>query len=478
MTITGNHFLLIPLFLFLFSGVQAQHTFSKTANTLTPVLEKTQRINNTPKTITAPRPPMGWNSWNNFGCDITEKEFRAQVDYAATHLKQYGYEYMTIDISWYSPSVSADPRSPFHHPEYARHDANIDAYGRFIPALNKFPSSGGSFKAMADYVHSKGLKLGIHIMRGIPWQAVERDLPISGSAYRARDIANPADICLWYNATYGIDMSKPGAQEYYNSIFALYASWGVDLVKVDDLSMPYHADEITAVRKAIEKCGRPMVFSTSPGSTPVTARYHILTNADMFRVSADFWDTWPRLKEQFFLASQWAIHSVHFPGRWPDLDMIPFGKIASRSGDAGGERYSRFTKEEQYTLMTLWCIARSPLIIGNDLLQTDSFAYKLLTNKEVLKVNQEGSNQRQVYAGNGQVVWESEAPDRISKYIALFNQTDSVLSIEAPFNLTGIKGKCRVRDLWAQRDLGIFEDSFRADIGIHSAGMYMLTPVN
>jgi alpha-galactosidase len=465
------------LLLFVLS-ILAKPSFSQTgvANVQTPFDEKTQRLNNTLSVSAAPTPPMGWNSWNNYGCDVTEVEFKAQVDYQAEKLKRYGYEYVTIDISWYSPSVSADPRSPYHHPTYGRHDAELDAYGRLIPAKNKFPSAAdGSFKALADYVHSKGLKFGIHIMRGIPWQAVDQDLPILGTKLRARDIANPADNCLWYNATYGIDMSKPGAQEYYNSIFQLYASWGVDFVKVDDLSYPYHASEITAVRKAIDKSGRKMVFSTSPGSTPTTARYHILSNAEMFRVSDDFWDDWSRLKEQFNLASKWAIHAVNFPGHWPDLDMIPFGKVGTRSGDAGGERWSRFTREEHYTLMTLWSIARSPLIIGNDLTQNDDFTLGMLTNEEIIEVNQKGTQQKQVSNRNGFIVWESLSATSKSKNLAIFNLNDVDGTIQLKFEDLGIRGKCSVRNLWAKKEMGVYEDAFSTNILHHGAGMFKIT---
>jgi hypothetical protein len=448
-------------------------------NEQVPFEEKSQRINNTPRKSAASTPPMGWNSWNNFGCDLTEAEFKTQVDYLADKLKPYGYEYATIDISWYSPNVSADPRSPLYHPIYSRHDAELDAYGRFIPAKNKFPSAyDGSFKTLADYVHSKGLKFGLHIMRGIPWQAVENDLPILGTFSKARDIANPADVCLWYNATYGIDMSKPGAQEYYNSIFQLYASWGVDFVKVDDLSYPYHASEITAVRKAIENSGRKIIFSTSPGSTPTTARYHILTNADMFRISSDFWDDWSRLKEQFNLAATWAIHAVNFPGHWPDLDMIPFGKIATRSGDAGGERWTRLTKEEHYTLMSLWSIARSPLIIGNDLTQNDSFTLTLLTNKEIIEVNQKGTQQKQVSNREGFVVWESLCPNKKSKNIALFNLNEADGVMQLKFEDYGFHGKCSIRNLWTGEDLGVFERDFSIRVLHHGAQMLKLTPID
>ena len=440
---------------------------------------QTQHLSNTPKKITAPAPPMGWNSWNNYGCDITEAEFKAQVDYVAANLKQVGYQYMTVDISWYSANVSADFKSPYHHPTYAKHEATVDRFGRFLPAKNKFPSAAnGSFKTLADYVHSKGLKFGLHIMRGIPWQAVENDLPILNSKYTARDIANGADVCEWYNATYGIDMSQPGAQEYYTSIFQLYASWGVDFIKVDDLSRPYHAAEITAVRKAIEKSGRDIVFSTSPGATPITARNHILTNADMFRVSNDFWDNWARLKEQFVLANQWNIHSVKFPGHWPDLDMIPVGKIATRSGDGGGERFTLFTKDEQYSMLTLWCIARSPLIIGNDLTQNDAFTLSLISNPEVIAVNQKGSNQKQIHNEDGIIIWQSNCADNKSYTVALFNQKDSATKINFQFKQLGLIGKYTVRNLWDRKDLGIFDNDFAATINAHGAGLYKISPVD
>lgn len=447
---------------------------SRVANTELPAGENTQRINNTPKAVVATTPPMGWNSWNNFGLQITEAEFKKQVDYVAEKLKPYGYTYVVIDASWYSPSVSADKKSPFHHPAYAKHDANVDEYGRYLPAANKFPSANGSFKYLADYVHAKGLKFGLHIQRGMPWQAVEQDLPILGSKMKAKDVANPADLCLWFNATYGLDMKVSGAQEYYNSIFELYASWGVDFVKVDDLSMPYHGDEITGIRKAIEKTGRDMVFSTSPGSTPISARFHVLNNADMFRVSSDFWDTWPQLKQQFAYAKSWAVHAVNAPGRWPDLDMLPVGKIATRSGDSGGERFTRFSKDEQFTLMTLWSISRSPLIISNDLTQNDDFTLKLLTNKDVLAVNQQGSYQKEIFSEKGIVVWSSNTTTNEGKYIAIFNLNDKEEEVSIPFVQLGLDKVYKAKNLWNGKEIGTLQNNVTAKIPSHGAVLYQL----
>src|SRR5689334_252792 len=152
------------------------------ANTKTPAVVNSQLINNTSKTIVASKPPMGWNSWDNFGLDITEEEFKQQVDFVAANLKQFGYEYMVIDAGWYAPHLSAVNTSPYFNGKLTKYKTNVDAYGRWIPAVNKFPSSSdGSFKALASYVHSKGLKFGLHIQRGIPWSAIEKNLPVKGT---------------------------------------------------------------------------------------------------------------------------------------------------------------------------------------------------------------------------------------------------------------------------------------------------------
>ena len=331
--------------------------FDEIASTRTPLGLTSQQVNNTTKALTAPKPPMGWNSWDNFGLDITEAEFKGQVDYVASHLKQYGYAYMVIDAGWYAPQLSAVIGDPNNSGTLTRYPTNVDAYGRWIPAANRFPSAAdGSFRSLAAYVHAKGLKFGLHIQRGIPWTAIERNTPILGTPFHAQDIANPADACPWWDATLGVDMSKKGAQEYYDSCYELYASWGVDFVKVDDMSRPYHADEITAVRMALEKTGRPIVFSLSPGSTPIEARYHVQNNSDMWRISDDFWDTWPQLKSQFALAQTWM--RFRKEGHWPDLDMLPVGMVGARSNNSGAGRRCRFNEDELRTMMTMWCMFR------------------------------------------------------------------------------------------------------------------------
>ena len=214
----------------------------------------------------APTPPMGWNSWDCYGAGVWQSNVLANADYMATNLKAHGWNLITIDIQWYEPLA--------HTTDYRRGAAlEMDAHGRLLPAPNRFPMTqdSRSFKPVADYLHSRGLKFGLHLIRGIPRQAVDRDnTPILGTDFHAADIADKANVCRWNGDMYGVDMSKPGAQEYYNSVFALFASWDLDFVKVDDLSSPYHQAEIEAIRRAIDRSGRAIVFSTSPGATPST----------------------------------------------------------------------------------------------------------------------------------------------------------------------------------------------------------------
>jgi alpha-galactosidase len=448
---------------------------AQTGNTNVPFGSTSQLINNTPRNVVAATPPMGWNSWDNFGLDITEAEFKSQVDYIASNLKQYGYEYMVIDAGWYGPRLSAKTEDSFFVGKLTKFETNVDEYGRWIPAANRFPSAAdGSFKKLADYVHSKGLKFGLHIQRGIPWSAIEKNLPIKGTSYHAKDIANPADACSWWDATLGVDMSLPGAQEYYNSCYELYASWGVDFVKVDDISRPYHADEITAIRKAIEQSGRQMVFSLSPGSTPITARYHAQNNADMWRISDDFWDTWPQLKKQFELAERWMRFKKE--GHWPDLDMLPVGIIGTRSGDAGGRRRSRFTKDELFTLMTLWCMFRSPLILGGDVTQLNAFEKQLITNTELLHIDKNSRNCTEVFSDAHSVIYQSEDAATNKKYIAFFNIGDAKKTMSYSLKNLGAVQK-RVVNILDGKDLGVYnaDKNLIATVNPHGVTLFVVS---
>lgn len=355
-------------------------------------------------------PPMGWNSWDCFGTTVTEQQVKEQADAMQQFLKPAGYDILTVDIQWYEPNAKGHMYRPGALLE-------MDKFGRLTPGLTKFPSAknNNGFKPLADYVHSKGLRFGIHIMRGIPRQAVAQNTPVLGTEVRAADIAVTSSTCPWNPDMYGVDATKPAGQAYYDSIFQLYAGWGVDYVKVDDISRPYgdiQKAEIEAIRKAIDKTGRRMVLSLSPGATPVSQGKHVMNHANLWRITDDFWDRWGLLREMFERVHAWEPY--RHPGAWPDADMIPFGTI-----EFG--RPTKFTHDEQYTVMTLWSIARSPLIFGGDMTKLDEFTLAMLTNPEVVAVDQESTNNHQVWRENNLIVWTADAAGGHDKYVALFN---------------------------------------------------------
>jgi hypothetical protein len=419
------------------------------------------------------KPPMGWNSWDCLGWGATEIEVKAVADYMAKNLKYLGYEYIVIDMLWYGDEAASDFEAFVHETIPARPNYNLDEYGRLLPDTVKYPSSknGNGFEPLADYIHNLGLKFGIHILRGIPWQASEKHLKIKGTEIDAASVAQPDKGCVWYDGMYGIDLSKPGAQEYYNSIFELYASWGVDLIKADDINEP----DLIAISKASRTCGRPIVLSIVPNEIS----YSVLReNAHMARTGADFWDVWQMVKVGFPVAAQ--VVKEAGPGFWPDLDMLPVGKLGLKISYKGPDpRISRFTSDELCTLLTLWYISRMPLMIGSYLPETDFQTMALLTNEEALAVNRNSINPRQIKFKNAIVIWTSDIPDTEDKYLAFFNQWESKepINIKVQFKDLGLSSETEfnVRDLWVKKDLGVFKNSFGALIPSHGAGLYRIS---
>jgi hypothetical protein len=411
----------------------------------------------------APRPPMGWNSWNSFATTINEAQARETAAIMQAKLLPFGYDVFTIDIQWYEPGASSYTYSDTPQP-------TLDGYGRLLPAPNRFPSSAGGkgFAPLAADIHAMGLRFGIHLMRGISRLAVERNLPILGTRYRAKDIADPTSICPWNPDMYGVDMTRPGAQAYYDSVFALYAGWGVDFVKMDDMSRPYdaHAAEIEAAHAAIRHSGRPIVLSLSPGETPVARADHVRRHAQMWRISDDFWDEWPMLEAQFTRLENW--HAVDTGGGWPDADMLPLGRLAL------GARATKFTPDEQRTLMTLWAIARSPLIMGGDLRHLDAPTLALLTNRAVLAVNQASRDNRPHFVADGTRIWSARPIAGSGVYVALFNTTDKAREVAVPLAMLDLAGSVPAVDLWSGKAIGSASDTFRQTIPSHGAGLYRL----
>lgn len=367
----------------------------------------------------APTPPYGWNSWDSYGPTVVESEVKANADYMSKHLKKFGWQYIVVDIRWYVENDKAHG--------YNEKDAIyvMDKYGRLLPSPLRFPSAanGKGFKSLADYIHSKGLKFGIHIMRGIPKEAVKKNTPVLGSKVKAQDIYNTEQLCGWLKDMYTVDYKKEGAQEYYNSLFNLYASWGLDFVKVDDLSVPYHQGEIEMIRKAIDQSGRKIVLSTSPGETPIKDAKHVMSHANMWRIVGDFWDNWTQLKEHFEVCNRWSPYIGN--GHFPDADMLPLGRIGIRA-ERGDNRMCALSKDEQITLMSLFSIFRSPLMFGGDLPSNDDFTLSLLSNNNVLNINKYSKNNKQLFRKDNLVAWIADDTKSNDKFLAVFNAQDQV----------------------------------------------------
>ena len=418
----------------------------------------------------ADTPPMGWNSWDCYGTTVTEAEVKTNADYMAKHLKQHGWQYVVIDIQWSEPNAQAHGYRPGAQ-------LSMDEYGRLIPAVNRFPSSAGGrgFRPLADYIHGLGLRFGIHIMRGIPRQAVKANLPVFAGVRemaRAADIADTASVCPWNSDMYGVDLSRPGGQDYYDSILKLYADWGVDYIKADDIARPAHREEIAALHRAIVKTGRPIVLSLSPGPAMIKDVAFLQDNANMWRISDDFWDDWKALRLNFILMSIWS--GMGRPGAWPDADMLPLGRIGIRA-ERGENRMTRFTRDEQRTLMSLWSIAQAPLMFGGDLPSNDDFTLSLVSNDEVLAADQHGAHGGAFAEGGDSVVWTADSVGADEKYVAVFNVGEAgPIDIRVDWAALKLPERCVLRDLWERKDIGTIPGGYTFRVRPHGSGIYKI----
>lgn len=416
--------------------------------------------------LLAPVPPMGWNSWDAYGTSVNEAEVKANADAMETKLKQYGWRDIVVDIQWYEPHAKA-------HGYRENASLAMDQYGRLVPAENRFPSAANAegFRPLADYVHSKGLKFGIHILRGIPRQAVMQNTPVLGINGHAADIADTKSVCSWNTDMYGIDMSKPGAQAYYDSTVAQYADWGVDFIKADDMSRPYHPTEIEALHRAILKTGRPIVLSLSPGPAPFDELASLRQNAQMWRIEDDLWDDWQSVRNMYFRAESWV--SLVTPGHWPDADMLPLGHIGIRA-ERGADRLSRLSHDEQRTVMTLWSMLRSPLMFGGDLPTIDPFTLSLLTNRDVLAIDQSSSNARVAYSDGNMRIWTANVANSRDMYVAIFNVGSTSLTSSLNWQKLGISSTpSQMRDLWG-REVLVKPKMLKVTVAPHASALYVV----
>ncbi|MEM6821602.1 MAG: glycoside hydrolase family 27 protein [Verrucomicrobiota bacterium] len=415
-------------------------------------------------------PPKGWNSYDCFGSMVCEHEVIANAEFMAEHLKPFGWEYVVIDYCWSYPELIASA-NPDQGSQF-RPFLTMDHDHRLLPAPERFPSSqnGRGFAPLAERIHCLGLKFGIHMMRGFPRQAIYPDYPGQVSGLRPSEFVDKDSTCSWLNHMYGV---KPGeaAQRYYDNVFELYASWGVDFVKVDDMTFPYHEWEIEAINRARNNCGRPMILSLSPGPCPVQKAEHVAKHAEMWRICADFWDHWDKLLEAFNLCQQWAPYRQD--QAWPDADMLPIGRLSKR-GPVGPEHDSFFTLDEQRTLMGLWCMFKSPLFIGGNLPETSEETLELLKNANILNLHASESFGELVTQDSRCSIWYLESEDGCGS-VAVFNLGDQHDSFEIEFSKLGLNSQeYTVLDLWSN-ETWIDTGNLKVSLPAHGSSIYQVS---
>lgn len=427
-----NLFIVSILIILLFSCSVAK----KTKDTVAPALAQT--------------PPMGWNSFDSYGVYLHEKAAMENLEAFAVKLKPHGYEYFVIDAGWFGEFKLQE--GTIYPSEKHASKMKFNEFGLLQPSDTYFPNG---FQPLIDRCHELGLKFGLHLMRGIPRAAVKANVPIKGTKYFAQDIADTTSICNWNHQNYGVDMTKPGAQEFYNSLMNQMAEWGVDFIKYDDM-VPF-PEEVKAVANAIAQCGRPMVLSLSPGGNVDPNHLEAFKKAQMLRVTPDIWDDQKGIDECFIEWRKWQ--GKEQAGFWIDMDMIPFGQLQlmspkpagvkgneskdeliqkMKSGELtpfellsgkGFNRWSEFTKDQMYTFITLRALSASPLMMGGDLPTLDEFSLNLITDKDVLECNQNGVMGSLVFEKDSIEVWNTPKKNTRDGWIGIFNRSGETKSI-------------------------------------------------
>ncbi len=434
-----------------------------------------------PRTL-APTPPMGWNSFDSYGVYLHEQTALANLEAMATKLKPHGYDYFVIDNGWFG-EYKLQPGTLFAAEKHAHH-LNLNKYGHFQPSKVYFPNG---FKPIVDRARALGIKFGVHLMRGIPRQAYELNLPIKGTKYTARDIANkdPKENCTWCDYCYAVDMTKPGAQEWYDGLVQHIVDLGVDFIKYDDIVE--HPDEVEAVAKAIRKTGKPILLSLSPGGTVDPNAISSFKQSNMLRVTKDVWDEQHYIDECFKAWRKWQ--GKEEPGFWIDMDMIPFGKLQLMSppsadptrdimskGDIalagkGVIRQSQLTKPQMKTFITMRALAASPLMMGGDLPTLDDFSLMLLTDPEMLACNQNGVMGSLVSEKGTLESWNAaKKGTKTEGWVGVFNRANAPAQFVISPELLGLADTgFRLMEVWSDR-----AKSFGETINLHPNGVLFI----
>jgi alpha-galactosidase len=365
-------------------------------------------------------PPMGWNSWNCFGCDVTEANVRAAADaMVASGLINHGWTYINIDDCW---------------------EAGRDADGNVL-SNQKFPD----MKALTDYVHGKGLKIGLYSSPG-------------------------PKTCAGHEGSY----------QHEELDARRYGEWGFDYLKYDWCSYggivphPDHAGLMKpyqVMRAALDQAPRDILFSLCQYGMGNVWEWGAEVGGNCWRTTGDIRDTWSSMAGIGF--GQAGHEKFAGPGHWNDPDMLVVGYV----GWSAKVRPTRLTPNEQYTHISLWCLLGSPLLIGCDMTRLDDFTLNLLTNDEVLDVSQDPlGRQAARIAMNGSLeVWAKDLEDG-SKAVGLFNRSDDAATITVKWSELGVSGQQSVRDLWRQQNLGKFPAQFQTVVPRHGVALVKVTP--
>ncbi|MBT2654743.1 alpha-galactosidase [Bacillus sp. ISL-18] len=401
----------------------------------------------------ADRPFMGWSSWSSIRKEPTEKNIKAAADIMAAKFKAHGYEYVNLDdyyqLDWTS---------------------NVDKYGRWVVDPKKFPNG---MKTLGDYIHEKGLKFGLYVTLGIPKGALDQNTPIEGTPYHAKDIVDFSKgqkVSFNFDNMYAIDYSKPGAQEYIDSWAKLFASYGVDYLKIDGVRNEDIPD-IEAWAKALNKTGRPIHLELSNNlDIDQVSTWQQLSNGwrtdhDVESYGKPTLTDWEHVFRRFNHAAKWQPHAE--PGGWNDFDSL---NVANGSKDG-------LTADEKRSYVSLWAIAASHFVIGSDLTKLDNYGISLLTNDEVIGVNQSGVAGKRLSKTPSSQVFYQELPDG-SYNISLFNTGLSPLKVSVRWKDLGFTGSAMVHDLWSHEDLGNKESGFTAALSSHASQLIHVVPAS
>jgi len=444
----------------------------------------------------AQTPPLGWNSFDSYGINIYEEVAMKEIDAFIEKFAPYGYEYFVIDNGWF-----ASPKSEMYKgylmpvaDKTIPTEVSTDEYGIPAPSKQFFPNG---LKPMADKLHAKGLKFGVHLMRGIPRVAVEKDLPIKGTNYSAKDIYTIFDDCTWCIFMHGVDMTKPGSQEYYNSVFKQFADWDIDFVKVDNVTQ--FPAEIEGYVKAIEQCGRPMILSLSAGGTSNIDYLGTYKKTNMVRTTPDIWDNQIAIERSFESMRKWQ--GLEQPGFWPDLDMIPFGELCilrrpeveNKSPNKSQEElmgkmhhWCKFTEPQKETFITQRAIAASPIMIGGSMITMDEHSYKLLTHPEMLACVKNGVHGKLFHVENNIELWSAPVANKdrwgFQEYMykegwaAFFNRTDKAQTFEVKGKFLNFmqNGTYNLKDVWGKQSVGNYKKGSPLSLTIEPNGVVFL----